>query len=311
MVSRGGRWALSGVLAAGTVLALLTGSVAAPPASADDLPAPPRTAAQLDATKDRIDALAAETRAPTAVTSWWVDLATRTVVLAVTSGPRDARADAFVGRARELGPEVRVVDGSRPVAPHADLVGGDAIFTGGARCSIGFSARTLSGAPRMLTAGHCTQKGGDVRGADNQVIGPIRSSVFGRAGDWGVVDVGPTWSVTSQVAGVGDATTRLIGTASASVGSPVCRSGSTTGRHCGVVTAVDVTANYSSGPVTGLTATSACSEPGDSGGPFVGGSSAVGLLSGGSGDCKGSAGTTLFQPIEPVLRAEGLSLVVG
>lgn len=104
----------------------------------------------------------------------------------------------------------------------------------------------------------------------------------------------------------------MSGTATAPVGAQVCRSGSTTGRHCGAVTATDVTANYASGPVTGLSLTTACSDGGDSGGPFVAGTSAVGTLSGGSGDCRSPDGaTSLYQPIEEILRAEGLALVTG
>ena len=33
--------------------------------------------------------------------------------------------------------------------------GGDAIFAGGARCSLGFNVTTADGAPGFLTAGHC------------------------------------------------------------------------------------------------------------------------------------------------------------
>ena len=63
-------------------------------------------------------------------------------------------------------------------------------------------------------------------------------------------------------------TVRVTGQATATPGTDVCRSGSTTGWHCGKVTAVDVTANYGAGPVEGLVLTTACSEAGDSGGPF-------------------------------------------
>lgn len=272
---------------------------------------PPASAEELGAVKDRLDTLARERGAPAEVTAWWADPPTRSVVLALNGRPRDGRAAAFVGAARRIDPSVRVLDGMPALAPRADLVGGDAIFIGAGRCSVGFGARAADGAPRMITAGHCTEDGGDVRGADNTVIGPIRSSVFDRDGDWGVVDVGPGWTPTSAVAAAGEATVRVTGTASAPPGSDVCRSGSTTGWHCGRVTATDVTANYSTGPVEGLVLTSACSEPGDSGGPFVAGRSALGTLSGGSGDCTRPGGTTLYQPIDEILRAEGLTLVTS
>ena len=125
-----------------------------------------------------------------------------------------------------------------------------------------------------------------------------------------MVDVGPGWRATPSVAAKGSGTRSITGTATAPVGAPVCRSGSTTGWRCGTVTAVDVTANYAAGPVQGLVLTSACSEGGDSGGPFVSGSSALGLLSGGTGDCT-TAGTSLYQPIDEVVQTEGLRLATA
>lgn len=322
---RGARWR-GGLVAAALVTVPLLAAAAGltPPAAAHATTAPgARTASsgspgspassaeELGAVKQRLDQLARDRGAPPEVTAWWADPPTRSVVLALNGRPRDGRAAAFVGAARRLDPAVRVVDGVAPVSPRADLVGGDAIFIGDGRCSVGFGARTPAGAPRMITAGHCTAKGGDVRGANDAPIGPIRSSVFDRNGDWGVVDVGPGWSPTSAVAGAGSAIVRVTGQATATPGTDVCRSGSTTGWHCGKVTALDVTANYATGPVEGLVLTSACSEPGDSGGSFVAGSSALGTLSGGSGDCVRPGGTTLYQPIGEVLRAEGLQLVTS
>lgn len=297
-----------GVLGA-VLAAVLVPLATAPPAAAD-------TPAELAQVKARLDEMALQRGgAPGAVTAWWVDATTRSVVLALNGTPHSGAESTFVDDARALGPEVRVVGGMAALAPRADpvfdLVGGDAIQLGGGRCSVGFSARTLTGAARMITAGHCTTRGGDVQGANGSVIGPVRSAVFDRTGDWGVVDVGPGWRTTPTVASDGATTVTVTGTATAPVGAPVCRSGSTSGRHCGTVTATDVTANYATGPVTGLVLTTACSEGGDSGGPFVSGSSAVGTLSGGSGDCSAPGATSLYQPIDEILRVEGLSLVTG
>ncbi len=298
----------SGLLA---FLLLATALLAAPaPALAA---APPD---QLRQVKERLDALAEQRGAPAAVSAWWVDAPSATVVLALNARPRDARAAAWVAEAQRVDPAVRVVDGVAAPAPRADppvydLVGGDAIRLGGRRCSVGFSARTAVGAPRMVTAGHCTHRGGDVNGTNDAPIGPVRSSVFDRTGDWGVVDVGPGWRPTPSVAAEASTTRAVTGTATAPVGAAVCRSGSTTGWRCGTVTAVDVTANYAAGPVQGLVLTTACSEAGDSGGPFVAGSAALGVLSGGTGDCTTAGGTSLYQPIDEVLRVEGLTLATA
>jgi streptogrisin C len=285
-----------------TVPAMAAGTA---PASADP---------DLGQVKARLDALAAEQGAPSSVSAWYVDATTRSVVLALNATPRDARDADYVRRARDVDPSVRVVDGvaaptTRADPPVYDLVGGDAIHLNGTRCSIAFAALSATGEPRAITAGHCTNRGGDVRGANQQPIGAVRSSVFDRTGDWGIVDAGPGWRATPSVAAEGSTTRAITGTATAAVGAPVCRSGSTTGWRCGTVTAVDVTANYAAGPVEGLVLTTACSEGGDSGGPFVAGSSALGLLSGGTGDCTTPGGTSLYQPIDEVLATEGLHLV--
>ncbi|PVZ13065.1 S1 family peptidase [Actinomycetospora cinnamomea] len=293
-----------------TLVLLAVALLAAP------VPAGAATPDELARVKQRLDALAEERGAPAAVSAWWVDAATSTVVLALNARPRDARGAAWVDDARAVDPAVRVVEGVAAPIPRADpppydLVGGDAIRLGGSRCSAGFSARTADGAPRLVTAGHCTQRGGDVGGANGAPLGPVRSSVFDRTGDWGVVDVGPGWRPTPFVAAEASTTRAVTGTATAPVGAPVCRSGSTTGWRCGTVTAVDVTANYAAGPVRGLVLTTACSEGGDSGGPFVAGSSALGVLSGGTGDCTTPGGTSLYQPIDEVLRVEGLTLAAA
>ena len=85
----------------------------------------------------------------------------------------------------------------------------------------------------------------------------------------------------------------------------------------GTVVAVNLTVNYGAGDiVSGLTQTTACAQPGDSGGPFVtnpgSGSrvAAVGLLSGGIGDCQ-TGGTTFYQPLREALSAYGMTLVTG
>lgn len=77
----------------------------------------------------------------------------------------------------------------------------------------------------------------------------------------------------------------VTGSTAAAVGSSVCRSGSTSGWHCGTIEATNQTVNYQEATVSGLTETNACAEPGDSGGSWVSGSQAQRVTSGGSGDC--------------------------
>ncbi|MFB6393020.1 S1 family peptidase [Polymorphospora sp. 2-325] len=102
----------------------------------------------------------------------------------------------------------------------------------------------------------------------------------------------------------------MTGSAEASEGSAICRSGSTTGWHCGTLQVKNSTVNYPQGTVYGLTRTNVCAEPGDSGGSWLTGTEAQGVTSGGSGNCS-FGGTTYYQPVNPILSTYGLTLVTG
>jgi streptogrisin D len=96
---------------------------------------------------------------------------------------------------------------------------------------------------------------------------------------------------------------QITGAAQAQIGTQVFRMGSTTGLFDGQVTALNATVNYPEGTVTGLIQTTVCAEPGDSGGPlFTQQGEAVGLTSGGSGNCT-TGGVTFFQPVTTALEA--------
>ena len=56
-----------------------------------------------------------------------------------------------------------------------------------------------------------------------------------------------------------------------------------------------------------LIQTNVCAEPGDSGGPLYDGTKALGLTSGGSGDCS-TGGTTFFQPVTEAASAYGVTV---
>src|SRR5207244_1113196 len=102
-------------------------------------------------------------------------------------------------------------------------------------------------------------------------------------------------------------TQQITSAADAVVGEKVTRTGSTTGLHTGSVTALDATVNFEEGTVTGMIQTTVCAEPGDSGGPLFDGTKALGLTSGGSGDCT-AGGVTFFQPITAALTALGATI---
>jgi len=202
--------------------------------------------------------------------------------------------------------------GSSGDAATGAVDGGDAVFGGGARCSLGFNV-TLGGAPAFLTAGHCGNASqtwtADAAGA--QPLGTVVGSQF-PVGDFALVVYDDPAAPAPGTVDLKDGATREITrVAEAGVGMRVQRSGSTTGVGEGTVTGLDATVNYGNGDiVNGLIQTDVCAEPGDSGGAMFSGDAAVGLTSGGSGDCT-RGGETFFQPVTTALEATGAQLGTG
>ncbi|ATL87411.1 S1 family peptidase [Streptomyces malaysiensis] len=192
------------------------------------------------------------------------------------------------------------------------LDGGDAIFGGGARCSLGFNV-SVDGAPGFLTAGHCGNESqtwsSDQAGA--QQVGTVQDSQFPES-DFALVMYDDATTQASSTVDLQNGSTQEIGRAvEASVGLEVQRSGSTTGVTDGTVTGLNATVNYGNGDiVNGLIQTDVCAEPGDSGGAMFAEDAAVGLTSGGSGDCT-QGGETFFQPVTAALEATGAVIGAG
>ena len=268
----------------------------------------PRSLAALQQVQDALDGRAAQV--PDSVTGWYVHPETNSVVVTVHRPTRDATTDAFI--AGTPGAEaLRVEEIDEAPRPLADLVGGEALYFSRGRCSIGFNATAALGAKRVITAGHCTNVGGAVAGFNLTPIGSVVASSFPN-NDYGLVSVSsPDWNPTPTVSNYAGTRIVVTGSTEAPSGSSVCRSGSTTGFRCGTIQNRDQTVNYGSGNVVyGLAHTSVCGEPGDSGGSYLSGTEAQGVLSGGSGNCV-IGGSSFFQPVNEVLSAHGLRLVTG
>jgi streptogrisin D len=197
------------------------------------------------------------------------------------------------------------------------VLGGDAIFAAGTRCSLGFNV-TVDGAPGFLTAGHCGNAAeawtSDEAGAN--ALGTITDSQFPET-DFAIATLDDaqaeaTSAVNLDPLGQGQGGTQEItGAAEAAVGMQVQRSGSTTGVTDGEVTGLDATVDYGGGDVVnGMIQTNVCAEPGDSGGAMFSEDKAVGLTSGGSGDCT-QGGETFFQPVTAALEATGAEIGAG
>jgi hypothetical protein len=280
----------TGLAATGLVagaLILSPGAAQAAPAASD--------ARLLTATSD----LNASARIPG--TAWSIDPSSRTVVVTADDTVTGAKLDQLKSVAAKHGNAVRV---ERVTGTLSTLVsGGDAIYTGSARCSLGFNV--VSGSTYyFVTAGHCTNIGANwyTNSSRTTLIGPRTGTSF-PGNDYGIVRYSNTAVAHPGQVGSQDITSA----ANPTVGQSACRRGSTTGIHCGTITGVNATVNYAEGSVSGLIRTNICAEPGDSGGSLYSGSTALGLTSGGSGNCS-SGGTTYFQPVVEVLNRYGVSV---
>ncbi|MFJ7073846.1 S1 family peptidase [Streptomyces sp. NPDC098781] len=180
------------------------------------------------------------------------------------------------------------------------------------RCSAGFNV-TDGRRDFILTAGHCGPDGsvwfGDSR-ATRQIGQTVQQNFPG--GDFSLVQYASgDAGAGAEVVSIGDGKgVRITGAADPAVGQRVFRSGSTSGLRDGEVTALNATVNYPEGTVTGLIETNVCAEPGDSGGPMFSEGIALGVTSGGSGDCA-SGGTTFFQPVTKAMAALNVKLLVA
>ncbi len=262
-----------------------------------------RSAGSLAAHKNRLDALSATGAVPSAVASWHPDPRTGTVVVNVEAGKQTAEVASFLDKARQFGAVTVNTEGVTQPQPYAaGTVGGDPYYTGNVRCSIGFSVHG-----GYVTAGHCGGNGQAVYGWDRSFQGNFAGSSF-PGNDYAWVRTGGGWWTVPVVLGWGTVADVLVrGSWEAPVGTSVCRSGSTTRWHCGVVQGRNETVNYQQGAVYEMVGTSVCAEGGDSGGSFITGDQAQGVTSGGYGNCS-SGGRTWFQPINEILRVYGLTL---
>ncbi|MCQ4083260.1 S1 family peptidase [Streptomyces sp. RB6PN25] len=231
-----------------------------------------------------------------------------TLSVTADAGVGDARFAALRATAARYGDLVnvrRVAGTLHEALPTGPLPGGAAIYGGGYRCSLGFTVHRGT-TPYFLTAGHCGQA------VSTWYAGAHRSAVLGHTvaytypgRDYALVEyAGPAY-LWPSTAGGGRAVT---GAADPYVGEHVTSRGSTSGVHSGTVTGLDATVDYGNGEVvSGLIETDVCSEPGDSGGPLYSGTTALGLTSGGDGDCA-YGGATYFQPVTAALRAYGVRI---
>ncbi|MFE2292029.1 carbohydrate-binding protein [Streptomyces sp. NPDC059452] len=260
---------------------------------------------RLEAVKDALDK-AALSKAPKNVPVWYVDVEANRVIVNAAS---TSAAEVFVKAAGVSDKLITVARSTEQPRALADIRGGDAYYMNpSGRCSVGFSV-TRGTQNGFVTAGHCGRVGTTTNGVNQQAQGSFQGSTFpGR--DYAWVATNANWVPKPLVNGYGRGDVTVTGSTPSVVGASVCRSGSTTGWHCGTIQQLNTSVTYPEGTISGVTRTSVCAEPGDSGGSYISGSQAQGVTSGGSGNCR-TGGTTYFQPLLPALQAYGLTLVTS
>lgn len=236
------------------------------------------------------------------VASWYIDVESNKIVfeaLAESTGNAEELASEVGLESSEF--EVRTVE-DMPTT-YATIQGGDAyLINGASRCSVGFSVTT-----GFVSAGHCGRVGARATNTGGTLLGSFAGSSF-PGNDMAFVRQSGGHTLRPYINPYGSGNLPVSGSTVAPIGSSVCRSGSTTGVYCGTIRNFGVTVNYAEGAVRGMTGTTVCAEPGDSGGSFYTGAQAQGVTSGGSGNCR-TGGVTYFQPLNPILSAYGLTLV--
>lgn len=270
------------------------------------------TLAKLKASKSELDLLASRSGSiPAGVHAWGVDVQTNAVILDVAPGAQEAAID-FVAASGADASTIRFNTMESAPRPLVTLEGGSEYLSlsGGSYyyCSVGFGV-TKSGVPGYLTAGHCgNTNDGVFTLANRRTVGPqigsFKSSFFGGSGDGAHVELFGGHSVSPTVAGYNQP---VRGQAVAPEGAAVCRSGRTTGLKCGTILRYNQTVNYPEATINGLTSVQVCAEGGDSGGSFISGDQAQGVLSGGNYSCKGNQAalaTSYFQPVAEILGGQ-------
>jgi len=240
-------------------------------------------------------------------TAWAVDYKSNEVVVQADSTVSASDWSRMTNLADSIGGFVRM---ERTKGTFTTRVNGaQPIFSTAGRCSAGFNV-TNGQNEFILTAGHCGPPG-SIWFADNQGTTQVGRTITTNfpGSDFSLIqyDSGKATAGDNVVAIGGGKGVRVTAADDPVVGQRVFRSGSTSGLHDGEVTGLNASVNYPEGTVTGLIETTVCAEPGDSGGPLFSEGVALGVTSGGNGDCT-SGGTTFFQPITKAMTALGVQL---
>ena len=261
-----------------------------------------------------IRARTADGRKLEGVQSWYIDVRTNRVVVSALPGAMLKAADLVAVSPADVD-TIRFETAEGTAMTAANVYGGIAYGSGGGGCSIGFAV-TRGTTKGFATAGHCGGAGTPVS-LGGVGVGFVQGSSFpGNDMAWANVrSIDTLYGLVDQYNGYGSV---VSGSAEYGVGTGICRSGFSSGWRCGTITAINVTVNYSNGPVYGLRQSNACLTQGDSGGSWIVGNQAQGVSSGGQlgagtpplSNCQFANPVSFYQRINPILSAYGLNLVL-
>lgn len=282
-----------------------------------------KSEAELAAQNDAVSAAATDVPG---IASWAIDPASNNVVVQAVAGASDAATLEALAAIRATG--ATVVETEALPTQLASMVGGEQyeFRVDGANfvCSVGFPARTSTGAAAMVSAGHCVEGASSFSFKGSNMGSPIGFSFPG--------DDYAAFTLANSVTPRGAVTTwdgnevTVSGSQEAAVGASICKSGRTTQWTCGTITGKNATVNYGGGDtVSGLTSTTACTQQGDSGGANVAGSQAQAVTSGGAlfdhdnnpstapvcGERAGRSNQSFVQPVNEILQRYDLTLQTG
>ena len=247
------------------------------------------------------DALQGSLRTPG--TAFHVDPVSNQVVVTYDESVTGAKLAEVRAEVAKLGDAARLEAAPGKLEPM--ITGGDAIYGGGSRCSLGFNARNSAGQAFFVTAGHCGNLAATWTLSNGQALGQRVLSRF-PGDDYAVFRYTNTSIARPGAVNLYNGSTQdIANSGTPGVGASVRRSGSTTGLRSGTVLGLNATVNYAQGSVYGLIRTNVCAQGGDSGGSLFSGNTALGLTSGGSGNCS-TGGTTYFQPVTEALNSYGI-----
>lgn len=194
-----------------------------------------------------------------------------------------------------------LVPASPAAAAPPSLAGGDVLSQPGAStCQLAFN---LSGR-NILTGSRCGPVGTRWY-AGSVSVGVISTVLAGK--DAAILHIDNPAVLQLAAVRLGAVLTPIRAAARAYVAQSVTYYSPTGGVRTGTVTGVNQTVNFAGGTLTGLDRINLCAGVRDGGAPVVAGSTALSLISGGSG-CGGAGGSLYAQPVVPVLLATGLAI---